>query len=63
MLVEGSQIDWRHNNHDYIISEMIDFDKSIGEAIEFAKRDGETLIVVTADHETEDFAINPGPYE
>ncbi|MEZ4948088.1 MAG: alkaline phosphatase [Saprospiraceae bacterium] len=62
LLVEGSQIDWggHNNNADYIISEMIDFDKSIGEAIEFAKRDGETLIVVTADHETGGFAINPG---
>lgn len=62
LMVEGSQIDWggHGNNSDYIISEMIDFDKAIGAALDFAKEDGETLIVITADHETGGYAINTG---
>ncbi|MEM6697275.1 MAG: alkaline phosphatase [Bacteroidota bacterium] len=62
LMIEGSQIDWggHANESEYIISEMLDFDKAIGEVIDFAKRDGETLVVVTADHETGGYAINPG---
>ena len=62
LMIEGSQIDWggHANDSDYIISEMIDFDNAIGKALEFAKQDGETLIIVTADHETGGYAINPG---
>ena len=62
LMIEGSQIDWggHGNNSDYIISEMIDFDKAIGAALDFAKEDGETLIVITADHETGGYAINTG---
>ncbi|MCU0346306.1 MAG: alkaline phosphatase [Saprospiraceae bacterium] len=61
LMVEGSQIDWggHANDSEYIISEMIEFDNAIGAALEFAKRDGETLIIVTADHETGGYAINP----
>lgn len=62
LMVEGSQIDWggHANKTDYIITEMIDFDKAIAEILAFAKEDGETLVIVTADHETGGFAINPG---
>jgi alkaline phosphatase len=62
LMVEGSQIDWggHANDSDYIISEMIEFDKAIGVILDFAKEDGETLIIVTADHETGGYAINPG---
>ncbi|MEM9846542.1 MAG: alkaline phosphatase [Bacteroidota bacterium] len=62
LMVEGSQIDWggHANNSDYIISEMIDFDEAIGEILAFARRDKETLVIVTADHETGGYAINPG---
>lgn len=62
MMIEGSQIDWggHANNSDYIITEMIEFDRVIGAVLDFAKRDGETLVVVTADHETGGYAINPG---
>ncbi len=53
LMVEGSQIDWggHDNDIDYVITEMIDFDKAIAEALEFAMQDGETLVIVTADHE------------
>jgi len=62
LMIEGSQIDWggHANNSEYIISEMIEFDKAIGKVLEFAKKDGETLVIVTADHETGGYAINQG---
>ncbi len=62
LMVEGAQIDWggHAKNSEYIISEVIDFDKAIGAALDFAKEDGETLIIVTADHETGGYAINTG---
>ncbi len=62
LMCEGSQIDWggHANNSDYIISEMIEFDNAIGEVLKFAAKDGETLIIVTSDHETGGYAINPG---
>lgn len=62
LMVESSQIDWggHANNSDYIISEMIEFDQVIGKVLDWAKEDGETLVIVTADHETGGYAINPG---
>lgn len=62
LMIEGSQIDWggHANDSEYIITEMIDFDNAIGEILKFAEQDGETLVVVTADHETGGYAINPG---
>lgn len=60
LLVEGSQIDWggHDNNAEYIITELLDFDKAIGAALDFAQADGETLVIVTADHETGGFALS-----
>ncbi|HHM21126.1 MAG TPA: alkaline phosphatase, partial [Bacteroidetes bacterium] len=48
LMCEGSQIDWggHANNSDYIISEMIEFDRAVGKALEFAKKDGRTLLIV-----------------
>lgn len=62
LMIEGAQIDWggHANNSDYIISETIEFDRAIGEIFEFAEEDGETLVIVTADHETGGYALNPG---
>ncbi len=61
LMIEGSQIDWggHANNADYLISELIDFDKTIGVALDFAKTNGETLVLVTADHETGGFTLGP----
>lgn len=61
LVIEGSQIDWGGfaNDSKYITSEMIDFDNAIGAALDFAKQDGQTLVIVTADHETGGYAINP----
>lgn len=62
LMIEGSQIDWggHANDSEYIITEMIEFDKVIGKIIDFAEEDGETLVIVTADHETGGYAINMG---
>ncbi len=62
LMVEGSQIDWggHANDSDYIIAEMLDFDKAIGHVLDYAEKDGETLVIITADHETGGYAINPG---
>jgi len=62
LMIEGSQIDWggHANDSDYIITEMLDFDEAIGHVLNFAQQDGETLVIVTADHETGGYAINPG---
>lgn len=62
LMIEGSQIDWggHSNDSDYIISEMLEFDRAIGAVLDFAQRDGETLVIVTADHETGGYAIQNG---
>ena len=62
LMIEGSQIDWggHANDSEYIIAEMLDFDEAIGEVLDFAQKDGNTLVVVTADHETGGYALNPG---
>jgi alkaline phosphatase len=62
VMIEGSQIDWggHANDTDYIVTEMVDFDKSIGVALDFAAKDQETLVIITADHETGGFALMGG---
>ena len=62
LVIEGAQIDWggHTNNMDYLINEMIDFDKTIGEVLKFASRDRETLVIVTGDHETGGMSIMDG---
>lgn len=62
LMIEGSQIDWggHANDKDYIINELIDFDKTIGQVLDFAEADKNTLVLVTADHETGGFSIEGG---
>ncbi|MFM9950702.1 MAG: alkaline phosphatase [Saprospiraceae bacterium] len=62
LMIEGSQIDWggHANDSQYIIDEMIDFDKAIGAVLDFAAEDGNTLVIVTADHEAGGYAIMLG---
>lgn len=62
LMIEGSQIDWggHANQSEYIVNEMIEFDKAVGRVLDFAKENGETLVIVTADHETGGYAINRG---
>ncbi len=60
LMVEGSQIDWggHDNDVDYVIAEMLDFDRAVGRALEFARQDGETLVIVTSDHDTGGMGIH-----
>jgi alkaline phosphatase len=62
LVVEGAQIDWagEENDLDYLIAEMLDFDRAVGNVLEFAKIDGNTLVVITGDHETGGFALLDG---
>jgi alkaline phosphatase len=59
LMVEGAQIDWggHDNDTDYLITELLDFDKTIGVALDFAAKNAETLVIVTADHETGGFTL------
>lgn len=59
LMIEGSQIDWggHDNDADYLISELLDFDKTIGAVLDFSEKNGETLVIVTADHETGGFTL------
>lgn len=62
LMVEGSQIDWagHANDADFLIAEMLDFDKTIGVAMDFAERNQNTLVIVLADHETGGFTLSAG---
>lgn len=59
LMIEGSQIDWggHANDADYLVSELLDFDKTIGVALEYARKNKNTLVIVTADHETGGFTL------
>lgn len=59
LMVEGSQIDWggHANDAEYLVSELLDFDRAIGVALAFAKKNKNTLVIVTADHETGGFTL------
>ena len=61
-MIEGSQIDWGGHSNDanYVVSELLEFEKIIAQALDFAEKDGNTLVIVTSDHETGGFAVNPG---
>jgi alkaline phosphatase len=54
LMVEGSQIDWgaHDNKQNYMVSELLDFDKTVGLVLDYATTHPETLVIVTADHET-----------
>lgn len=60
LMVEASQIDWggHDNDMEYIVEEMLDFDRTIGEVLKFAEKDGNTLVIITADHETGGLSIH-----
>ncbi len=59
LMVEGSQIDWagHDGNADYLIAEVLDFDKTVGVVMDFASKDENTLVIVLADHETGGFTL------
>ena len=59
LMAEASQIDWggHANDGQYIVDEVLDFDRCIAAVLDFAERDGQTLVIVTADHETGGFTL------
>ena len=61
-MIEGSQIDWGGHANDatYVINEMQEFEQAIAQVLDFIERDGNTLLVITGDHETGGFAVQPG---
>jgi alkaline phosphatase len=60
MMVEGSQIDWGGHDNDveYVVEELLDFDRTVGEVLKFAAKDGHTLVIITADHETGGMSVH-----
>ncbi|MFL2622425.1 MAG: alkaline phosphatase [Candidatus Marisimplicoccus sp.] len=65
LLVEGSQIDWggHDNDSEHMISEMLEFDRTVEKVFDFANIDKNTTIIITADHETGGVAIIDGNIE
>lgn len=62
LMIEGSQIDWggHANDANYVVKEMHEFEKIVAAVLDFASRDQSTLVIVTGDHETGGFAVQPG---
>ncbi len=62
LMVEGAQIDWagHYNDHEWLMDEMLDFDKVVGQALDYADADGNTLVIITGDHETGGYALVGG---
>lgn len=62
IMAEGAQIDYggHQNNVEYVVREMLDFDKLVGQAMEFVDKNPETLLIVTADHETGGLSLIDG---
>lgn len=62
IMAEGAQIDYggHKNDLEYVVREMLDFDKLVGQAMEFVDKNPETLLIVTADHETGGLSLIDG---
>jgi alkaline phosphatase len=62
LMIEGSKIDngGHDNDLNYVIEEMLDFDRTLGKVLDFAEKDGSTLVIVTADHETGGLTLTAG---
>ena len=65
IMAEGAQIDYggHQNNVEYVVREMLDFDKLVGLAMEFVDTNPDTLLIVTADHETGGLSLIDGNIE
>lgn len=65
LMIEGSQIDWgaHKNNTDYVVEELLDFDKVVGFVLDYAEKQGNTLVIVTADHETGGMTVHDGNFD
>ena len=65
LMVEGSQIDWggHENNSEYVMNELMDFNRAVEKAMEFVRNNPRTLLVVTSDHETGGLTLTGGSLE
>ena len=65
MMIEAAQIDYggHANNIEYVVKELIDFDKLIGKAIQYADENKGTLVIITGDHETGGLTLHDGDYK
>jgi len=65
LMIEASQIDWggHDNDTEYIVDELLDFDRVVGKVLNFAEKNGNTLVIITADHETGGMGLNGGDIE
>ncbi len=62
MMAEGAQIDYGGHSNDleYVVRELLDFDRAVGAAMKFVDNNKETLLIVTADHETGGLSLLDG---
>lgn len=62
LMAEGAHIDHggHNNNIDYMVEELLAFDKGVQAALEWAQGRTDTVIIVTADHETGDLHLRDG---
>ncbi|MBS3807756.1 MAG: alkaline phosphatase [Bacteroidales bacterium] len=62
LMVEASQIDWggHDNDTEYLVNELLDFNRAVEKALDFARKHPNTLVIVTADHETGGMGLNGG---
>lgn len=62
IIEEGAQID--HGGHkndlEFVVRELLDFDKLVGLAMEYVDKNPETLLIITADHETGGLSLIDG---
>jgi alkaline phosphatase len=60
LMVEGSQIDWagHANDPEYLVHEMIEFEKAVRIAKSYADAHNDVQLIVTADHECGGLKIN-----
>jgi len=65
LILESAKIDsgGHKRDIDYVVEEMLDFDRVIGKALEFAVQDKNTLVIITSDHETGGMIIIDGNIE
>jgi alkaline phosphatase len=62
LMIEASQIDWACHSNDstHLVTEMLDFEKTVSSVLDYAQKDGNTLVIITADHETGGLTIPTG---
>ncbi|SEG10503.1 alkaline phosphatase [Algoriphagus boritolerans] len=65
LMIESAMIDsgGHANSTSTIVTEVLDFDRTVGEMVQFADKNPGTLLIITADHETGGVSIPQGNRE